>query len=377
LFNHPDQTRDLEISRAKATQVLEELVFNKANPDPLTETPDSRKTYTIGDDVDVITQYENGTGAEYLLYDGHGSTRQLVSGSSPTTIVDSFSYDGYGVMLGGNPTSASPAGTSMLYAGEQFDTSLQMYYNRARYYDQNIGRFNRMDPFAGNNQDPQSLHKYNYVHNNPINATDPSGEISFTLTGFSITSFAITLLIGLSAMAIISGYPLYVYRWSGAAYLTITKKTPGKSNEETYTVKIQKSSEFESEIRRVEQSGDKITFFEYVGHGLGDEDKAKDQRGWGLAIGKGGFVTRKRPDLDPTELIYFDDIRSSMVNAFASNALIELEACYSAYGTDSIAHKFKQTLPNASVWGYTGWAMPIPIITVQESFAFGGWTEVK
>jgi len=134
-------------------QVLEELLFNKANPDPLTETPDSRKTYTIGDDV--ITQYENGTGAEHLLYDGHGSTRQLAD--SDGTVSENYSYDGYGVMLGANANAADSAGTSMLYAGEQFDTSLQMYYNRARYYDQNIGRFNRMNPYAGNTSKSNSL----------------------------------------------------------------------------------------------------------------------------------------------------------------------------------------------------------------------------
>jgi len=146
-----------------------------------------------------------------LLYDGHGSTRQLVSGSSPTTIVDSFSYDAYGVMLGGNPTSASPADTNLLYAGEQFDTSLQMYYNRARYYDQNIGRFNRMDPFAGNTHDPQSLHKYLYCHNNPINNIDSTGLFSFSLTGLTI-SMAIGAVIG----GLIGG--VVTKSWKGAVY---------------------------------------------------------------------------------------------------------------------------------------------------------------
>lgn len=63
----------------------------------------------------------------------------------------------------------------MLYAGEHFDTDMQHYYNRARWYNPLTGLFNRMDPFAGNNQDPQSLHKYLYCHTNPINATDPTG----------------------------------------------------------------------------------------------------------------------------------------------------------------------------------------------------------
>jgi len=84
-------------------------------------------------------------------------------------------------MLGGNPgTPQNPGfpGTSLLYAGEQFDTDMQQYYLRARYYDQNTGRFNRMDPFAGNRQDPQSLHKYLYCHANPLNGVDPTGCLS-------------------------------------------------------------------------------------------------------------------------------------------------------------------------------------------------------
>ena len=81
-------------------------------------------TFTIGDDV--ITQYEASAGAEYLLYDGQGSTRQLVDSSG--SVVDAFSYDAYGVMLGGNPGSPSnpsDPSTHLLYTGEHFDTDVQ------------------------------------------------------------------------------------------------------------------------------------------------------------------------------------------------------------------------------------------------------------
>ncbi len=114
------------------------------------------------------------------MYDGHGSTRQLVNNTGATVLED-YSYDAYGVMLGGNPGSASnpdaPA-TNLLYAGEQFDIDAQQYYFRARYYDPLNGRFNRMDDFAGSTQDPQSLHKYLYCHANPVNNVDPSGQLS-------------------------------------------------------------------------------------------------------------------------------------------------------------------------------------------------------
>jgi RHS repeat-associated protein len=133
---------------------------------------------------------------QYLLYDGQGSTRQLAEydpgtdiGTDTVSTTESYSYDGYGVMLGSSSgaDAASNADTSMLYAGEQFDTDAQMYYNRARYYNPSNGLFNRVDPYAGNNQDPQSLHKYTYCHNNPVNNIDPTGMFVFSLSGLSIS----------------------------------------------------------------------------------------------------------------------------------------------------------------------------------------------
>jgi len=140
-------------------------------------------TYTISDDV--ITQ-SDGTDIEHLLYDGHGSTRQLIE--PDLTVVDTFSYDAYGVMLGGNPTSTSPAATNLLYAGEQWDNDSQNYYLRARYYNPLNGLFNRTDPFSGNLQDPQSLHKYLYSHNNPVNYIDPTGNFTTILGAVSALS---------------------------------------------------------------------------------------------------------------------------------------------------------------------------------------------
>ena len=131
------------------------------------------RCYTIGDDV--LSQSVAGT-TSHLLYDGHGSTRQLADSSG--TISANYTYDAYGKMLGGDPNVTNPSATDLLYAGEQFDPGLQMEYLRARYYDQDNGRFNRLDPFEGNSEDPQSLHKYAYCHADPVNGIDPTGEFS-------------------------------------------------------------------------------------------------------------------------------------------------------------------------------------------------------
>ncbi len=90
-----------------------------------------------------------------------------------------FDFDAYGVQLSNTPSSVAPATTDLLYSGEQFDPHLAMGYNRARYYDMAAGVWNRVDPFAGNRHDPQSLHKYAYCHGEPVGGVDPTGE--FTL----------------------------------------------------------------------------------------------------------------------------------------------------------------------------------------------------
>jgi hypothetical protein len=47
---------------------------------------------------------------------------------------------------------------------------------------------NRLDPFFGNSSDPQSFHKYGYVHGDPIQMIDPTGE--FGVVGLLIGAAA-------------------------------------------------------------------------------------------------------------------------------------------------------------------------------------------
>ena len=126
-----------------------------------------RKSYTLG--LDVISQFEDASYRDTFVYDGHGSTRVLIRDNAGNEIYD---YDAYGNAIGFEPATAS---TSILYSGEQTDASGRQYL-RARYYDPGTGRFNRLDDFEGNDDDPQSLHKYLYVGGDPILFADPSGR---------------------------------------------------------------------------------------------------------------------------------------------------------------------------------------------------------
>jgi RHS repeat-associated protein len=128
-------------------------------------------TYVIGHQCISQIVVKNGTEQEYYFtFDGHGSTRVLLNFAG--AIAQLYAFDAYGNAIGFDPSVAL---TEFLYSGEQFDSKIGQQYLRARYYDPTTGRFNRLDPFFGNLNDPQSLHKYLYTHADPVNGYDYTG----------------------------------------------------------------------------------------------------------------------------------------------------------------------------------------------------------
>ncbi|WP_456236734.1 RHS repeat domain-containing protein [Blastopirellula retiformator] len=157
--------------------------------------------YNFGHDEisQTVTEYTGGvpgTPTTHIFgHDGHGSVKVLYD--AVAAIAQVYTYEAYGQMLaihnaiaGVVGTTEAAALTTLLYSGEQFDSRIGQQYLRARYYDPSSGRFNRLDPFSGNAQDPQSFHKYLYAHGNPVMEIDPTGlfTISSILSGSSIQS---------------------------------------------------------------------------------------------------------------------------------------------------------------------------------------------
>jgi RHS repeat-associated protein len=128
----------------------------------------------------------NTTQISFYLYDGQSSVRELADAIG--AITDTYDYDAYGNLI--HSTGSTP--NNYLYSGEQFDSDLGLYFLRARYLDVSTGRFLTMDPLMGSPQDPLSLHRYLYAHDDPANRIDPSGMqddlISLAITA-SIAGF--------------------------------------------------------------------------------------------------------------------------------------------------------------------------------------------
>ncbi|MCI0528102.1 MAG: RHS repeat-associated core domain-containing protein, partial [Nitrospira sp.] len=117
----------------------------------------------------VIVAESSSGETRYLLSDGLGSIRQAVDETS--AIVAYNEFDPYG-----NPVQneSGPYG----FTGEWWEDELGLLHLRARWYMVETGTFLSRDPV-------ESEPPYQYVRENPVNLTDPSGHQGICDVGWS------------------------------------------------------------------------------------------------------------------------------------------------------------------------------------------------
>jgi RHS repeat-associated protein len=164
-------------------QVLEEINAN---------TSAVAQTYDVGQDVIAqttgITSSVTHASPQYLVYDGHGTTRLLVDAVAKIVVDGSsrqqrYDYDAFGnAIFSVSGLTPSNAQTKLLYDGEFFDSGLKFYNLRFRpSYDTALGRFVTSDDASHNiNSDPLTLHQYVFGAANPVLYIDPSGHSFFS-----------------------------------------------------------------------------------------------------------------------------------------------------------------------------------------------------
>ncbi len=122
-----------------------------------------------------IARRDSSNNVSYYLTDHLGSVRVVTNSSgAPCYQAD---YTPYGLEM----TPAGVTNTCPLnykFTGYERDTESGLDYAIARYYSSGLGRFVSVDPMGGSASDPQSWNAYSYVHNKPLNFTDPSGLCS-------------------------------------------------------------------------------------------------------------------------------------------------------------------------------------------------------
>jgi RHS repeat-associated protein len=132
--------------------------------------------YTHGPTIDQPLAEFQGSTADYYEADTLGSVTSLSNGAG--ALANTYTYDSFGNVTNSTGSLTNP----FRYTGREFDSETSLYFNRARYYDQNAGRFVSEDPseFIG------GQNFYAYVGNDPINLTDPLGLTDCVVTATAV-----------------------------------------------------------------------------------------------------------------------------------------------------------------------------------------------
>jgi RHS repeat-associated protein len=121
--------------------------------------------FTQSLDIDQpLAEYRSGT-TSYYEQDGINSVTSL--SNSAAALASTYTYDAFGKLTASTGTLTNP----FQFTGRNYDTETGISYYRARYYDENLGRFITEDPigFIGGHN------FYRYVYNNPAGLNDPWG----------------------------------------------------------------------------------------------------------------------------------------------------------------------------------------------------------
>lgn len=141
---------------------------------------------------------KDNTSTLYFHGDHLGSTN-IITEKQPggaVQIAQALYYSPFGKTRAGSTNTAG--GTRYRYTGQEIDSETAdangnaLYNYGARLYDPALGRFVMADSIVPNSKNPQSLNRYSYVRNNPINFVDPSGHAEcpayYTCSGTTTTT---------------------------------------------------------------------------------------------------------------------------------------------------------------------------------------------
>ena len=153
-------------------------------------TSPTASTVYIFSGSNVIAEYVNGVGVssptrEYIYLgstllstiDSTGTKYQLADHLSPRVTTDSSGnvVGQQGHFPYGEQWYAANTVSKWQFTSYERDAESGNDYARARYHINRLGRFASPDPMSGNASDPQSLNRYSYARNMPIDLTDPTG----------------------------------------------------------------------------------------------------------------------------------------------------------------------------------------------------------
>ena len=117
------------------------------------------------------------------------------------------------------------------YTGHEQMDEVGLVHMGGRIYDPVLGRFLQADPMIQAPENIQSLNRYSYVMNNPLNKTDPSGYIWVTLVTMALKYIATNTASLILAKAISFALTAYEFYAEVSFYVSVVKALGGNSAE--------------------------------------------------------------------------------------------------------------------------------------------------
>ena len=181
-----------------------QFVYDGLNPvqELASGTPTANLLTGLG--IDESFTRTDGAGARHLLTDALGSTIALANGSG--SVQTEYTYEPFGSVT----TTGSATGNMFGFTGRENDGTGLNYF-RARYYDPRLQRFDAEDPLGVAAGDP-NLHAY--VRNDPVQLTDPTGEVAIGVVIIGIGAAFGAVTEGISAWS--TGGNVGTAVWQGA-----------------------------------------------------------------------------------------------------------------------------------------------------------------
>ena len=161
-----------------------------------------KKTY-IWTRNEILAQHngDQTTPRDSYLHDRLGSVRLILDPNA--SVLNRYTYNPYGERL--TAETEETVSNPFQFAGEFYDETLEEYHNRARQYVAVLGIFTARDPHLGLLKEPLTLHVYLYCANDPINRTDPTGQLSLlellSVRGITAKMNAAAASVGSAVMA--------------------------------------------------------------------------------------------------------------------------------------------------------------------------------
>ena len=121
--------------------------------------------YEDTQNIDEPLAMLRSSATSYFHADGLGSITSL--SNSAGSIANTYTYDSFGKLTASTGSLVNP----FQYTARESDSETGLYYYRARYYDQNTGRFISEDPDAF----IAGINFYEYVGNDSLDWVDPFG----------------------------------------------------------------------------------------------------------------------------------------------------------------------------------------------------------